>query len=78
VGGGALLAGGVTVGLLARSERNSFFDSPSRDKLNTTNQLNLTADILMGSGAAILITTAVLQIFSGKQTPSHADVALDR
>jgi tetratricopeptide (TPR) repeat protein len=78
VGGGALLAGGVTVGLLARNERNSFFDSPSRDKLNTTNQLNLTADILMGSGAAILITTAVLQIFSGKQTPSRADVALDR
>jgi hypothetical protein len=78
LGGGALVAGGASVGLLAHYERNSFFDSPSTDKLNSTNRLNLTADVLMGSGAAILITTAILQIFSGKQTPSRADVALDR
>ena len=74
----ALVAGGASVGLLAHYERNSFYDSPSTDKLNSTNRLNLTADILMGSGAAILITTAALQVFSGKQTPSRAEVAFDR
>jgi hypothetical protein len=78
LGGGALVAGGASVGLLAHYERNSFYDSPSTDKLNSTNRLNLTADILMGSGAAILITTAALQVFSGKQTPSRAEVAFDR
>jgi hypothetical protein len=59
----------VPVGLLARNERDSFFDSPSTDKLNSTNRLNLTADVLMGSGAAILIATAALHLFPAHRFP---------
>jgi len=77
-GGSAALAGGVMVGLAARDERSSFFEAPSKDRLDTTNRLNLTADVLMGTGVVVLATTALVHFLTGDQLPSRAEVKIER
>jgi hypothetical protein len=79
-GSAAILAAGVVLGSLALWHRDQFFegDDPTRSQLDGIRAESLAADILIGTGAAALATSLVLELVLGRAPRSTATVSMDR
>lgn len=77
VGGASLLAGGG-VALGAFMERESFFATPTRPRLDSVGALNTAADVLLVSALVVLGATLVVDLVVGGRPRSRADVVVDR
>lgn len=70
-------AGGVLAGV-AMNERQAFFVNPSAERLHRVEQLNLGADVLLFSGAAVALTTLIVDLATGARPHSRGTVTVDR
>ena len=77
-GGGGCLAAGLVVGLFARSAHDDFDANPSAAKSDRVDTLNLTADVLLATGATVLVTTALVRWLWPPAKTSQADIAVQR
>jgi outer membrane receptor for ferrienterochelin and colicins len=77
-GGGAVLASGAVVGLVAKNTAGDYWNNPSRQLYDRTGRLDLTADVLMSVGAAAVLTTAMVHWLWPTPIASHADVTVVR
>jgi hypothetical protein len=77
VGAGAL-AGGLTVGAVARSSHDDFFANPTASEYQRVNTLNVTADVLLSVGTVALLTTAAFSWFWPPPAKSRVDVSIVR
>jgi hypothetical protein len=76
-GGGVLFAVGATLGGLALTEHSSFTEDPSRAKYDRVNSLNVTADVLMGTGLVALAATGAYHLLAKEPPRSRGLVNLD-
>jgi hypothetical protein len=76
--GAALLIAGGIVGAFAVQAHNEFDQNPSRDLYDSVRARNLTADVLLGAGAAVAATTLVWDLLSGPRPESSGKVTVDR
>lgn len=78
--GGAVLAAGGVMGGLALTHRAEFFadENPTREMLEAVGAEALAADVLIGTGAAVLAASLVLELVLGRPRPSAATVTIDR
>lgn len=76
--GGAALIAGASIGGLAVTERDAFFQSPTRDRLDAIATLNATADALWISGLALVAITLVTDLAWPSAPTTRARVTLDR
>ena len=72
----ALTGGGI--GIWATRERQAFYQDPSVEHFNTTGRLNTTADVLMGTGLAVAVTTVVFHLLGLVAPPSRGDISIER
>ena len=76
--GAAIALTGGGIGIWATRERGAFYQDPSVDHLNATNRLNVTADVLMGTGLALAVTTVALHLLGIASPASRGDVSIER
>jgi hypothetical protein len=74
----ALVVAGVVVGAIARSERDAFFESATRDGFDTVGSLNVVADVLWIGGLVVGAATLVWDLVTPPAPGSSARVTLDR
>ena len=66
------------LGLVAMGERDAFFERPTEQGLDDVESLNLTADVLMVSGVAVLVGMLAWELLSGPPLASAGSVTVDR
>jgi len=76
--GAVMLAAGAGVGLAARNARDDFFAGPDRDRYDSVDRLNLSADLCLGAGAVILAATAMWHVLAKPPAASQGTVRVDR
>lgn len=76
--GAALALTGGGIAIWATRERAAFDQDPSVEHLNTTGRLNTTADVLMGTGLAVAVTTVIFHLLSLASPTSRGDVSIER
>lgn len=76
--GGALLAAGAVVGLMAVSARDDFDKNPSSAGMDEVKSKNTTADILMGAGVLVVGATLTWDILRAPPPESRGSVSMDR
>lgn len=76
--GAVAVVTGVIVGIVAVSNRNTFFNSPSREALELVNTENIAADTLVASGLVVAAATFVLERFIWPPAYTRGSVELAR
>ena len=79
-GGGAVLAAGIVLGVLALVHNNDFYEAadPTRDQLDRIRSEALAADILMGVGILTLGVTLICDLILGRVPESSGTLSIDR
>jgi tetratricopeptide (TPR) repeat protein len=72
--GGAVLAAGTILGVMALSEESDFNEDPSTDSADRGEQMALFADVAFGVGAVAIVTGVVLLLTEGE--PATEDDSL--
>lgn len=75
---GVVLAGGTVFGVLALTQRDSFFEHPTRGAYDAVQAHAITSDVLLGAGAALLVATFIADLSSSPPVGSTAHIETER
>jgi hypothetical protein len=77
IGGGAVLAAGTTMAVMAKEMHDSFPNDPSTTRYNDVNRLNLAADAALVVGVGALAVTIYRHVRDVRRPPSDAQVDIE-